>query len=390
MNPAINITKDGFLEIEHPTLGPPQTRLAADVAASATSSTVENYDDFATNDIVVFGAIGQELTEAVTLTSVTANVTLGHTTGPVFAHSARDPVAKVLFNQAEIYTSTTESGTYALLATVTLNFNKERTTYNASAQASTTWFKVRYKDSVTTAYSSYSDTVEYTNWTSQSLGEMTNEILEEFEDPDAKETSRVHVRRLLRAGVRHLALDLIKHYPEFRKQYTTQTLTSGTATYDYPDGFLGFFRVDVNYNNSTYSEAYKVNTFESEAEGDPNTTYYKGDPRLFFRDTAWGLRPTPDNSSGTAFLWYWSYPDEMSDEGDTHGLPYGAKDVLIAYALYRLWLGKNEARSTTYRSEYLDSRARYVEFIGQQRQTISRPIVQAVFGGDLYDDAPSY
>lgn len=61
--------------IDHPSLGPQSTRLAADVAADATSSTVENYTGFVTNDYVIFGKPGEEKSEIVLLTSATAVVT---------------------------------------------------------------------------------------------------------------------------------------------------------------------------------------------------------------------------------------------------------------------------------------------------------------------------
>ena len=91
-----------LVKISHPELGTGKTRLSADVAASATSSTVENNDNFAAADYVVFGNLGEEKTEIVLLTSVTAPSTLGHTTGPVFAHSARTPVQETKYNQIKI------------------------------------------------------------------------------------------------------------------------------------------------------------------------------------------------------------------------------------------------------------------------------------------------
>lgn len=384
MNPIINVTKDGFLEIEHPTLGPPTTRLSADVAASATSSTVENNDDFATNDLVVFGYPSNELTEIVTLTSTTGVTTLGHTSGPSFAHSARDPVAKTLFNQAEIYTATSETGTYSLLTTVTLNLQKERTIYDASGQTSTTWFKVRYKNNVgTVSYSDYSDTVVFTGFTFQSLHSMTDEILEEFNDPEAREYSRTYIRRLLRAGVRILVQELIKVVPDYNHTSTTQDLTSGTAAYDLPSRFLALDEVWINFSGTAQANAYKVYHVERELSGEPNTTYYKADPRVYFKDDQLGLKPTPD-ASGRYWISYWYYPTEMTDEADTHGLPYGARDVLVTYVLYRMWLAKERAKAADYYSVYLTQKADYINFIASGRQTRSKRKVEITFGDDMY------
>lgn len=383
MKPIINLTDDGFLEIEPPTLGPPSTRLSDDVAASATTSTVENNDDFVAADLVVFGKRGQEKTEIVTLTSTTGHTTLDHTTGPVFAHSARDPVAKILYNQAEIYTATSETGTYSLLTTVNLNLQKEVTIYDASGQTAGTWFKVRFKQS--TSYSSYSDTVVLEGYEEDSLHHMTDEVLEEMGDPDAKETSRETVRNKLRAGVRELTREMIKNFPDYNHTGTTQDLTASTAEYDLPTRFLAFDEVWINFSGTTKSNAYKVEEFERELSGEPDTTYYESDPRVYFKDDQWGIKPTPDTTGSRAWMTYWYYPAVMSDEADEHGLPQGARDILVLYALWRLWRPKDREIADSYREDYRLAREDWIIFVAQMRQTKTKKRVKVTFGADLYD-----
>lgn len=362
------------------------THLSADAAASATSSTVENNTGFATNDLVVFGKMGEENSEIVTLTSATGSTTLGHTGGLTFAHSARTIVSEIKYNQAEVYSSTSETGTYSLLATVSLAVDEAYTIYNDTTGTSSTWYKIRYKNSVATTYSDYSDAVQATGYLDDSLFSMTEEILEEYGDPDAKEVSRNRIKRILKSGVRNLLLKIIALYPDYHRNYTTQALTSGTATYDLPTRFLGFFRVDVNYGGSTATDAYKVETFESEAEGEPDTTYSKYNPRVFFRGDTFGLRPTPDSSSGYAFLWYWDYPAVMDSDADVHGLPYGARECLVSYALFRLFADKDVDKSAIYKKEYRDNTESLLEFIGQGRQNYTPRKVKITFASELYED----
>jgi len=352
--------------INHPDLKTSKTRLSADVAASATSSTVENYQGFATNDYVVFGKLGEENTEIVLLTSVTANTTLGHTTGPVFAHPARTPVSEIKYNQAKIYTASSETGTYSLLTTIDLTPDEDYTVYDDTTGTSATWYKIKYYNETTEALSSFSDPVEGVGYTEDSLYSMTDEILEEFGDPDSKEVSRKRVRNVIRGAVRKLTLELIKVLPDYRRQYTTQTLESGTATYDLPTRFLAFQRVDVNYSGTSATNAYKA-MFEDESEGEPDTTYQETDPRVFFRGDKFGLRPTP-TGTGTAFLWYWDYPEIMTEENDVHGLPYGAREAIVSYSLYRLWIPKNREKSFDYKKAYTEDKNDYVDFIARSRQ----------------------
>ena len=373
-----------LVEIALAQLGTGKTRLSADASAGATSCTVDNNDDFATNDYVVFGEKGEELTEIVILTGTTDNDQLDHSGGTIFAHNARTPVREIKYNQVKVYSASSKTGSYSLLTTLDLTPDEEVTTYDDTTGTSNTWYKVKYYNETTDTLSSFSAPVQGTGYTEKSLKSMTDEVLEEYGDPNSDETPRTKVRRYLRAGVRNLTKEIIKAYPDYRTNYTTQSLTADTATYDLPTRFLGFKRITVNYSGSNADDAYKVETFESEEAGYPDTTYQKADPRAFFRAEQFGLRPTPDSSSGYAFLWYWDYPEKMTDDDDEHGLPYGARDLLVPYALYRLWKNKNQENSKSYFAEFLDERKDYLDFVGQSRQTISSQKVEVKFGSDLY------
>jgi len=330
-----------IVKIQHPELGIGKTLLAANVAASATSCTVVNTEGFATNDYVVFGNPGEEKSEIVLLTSVTANTTLGHTTGPVFAHSVRTPIQEIKYNQAKIYSSSTEDGTYTLLATIDLQINEDSTIYDDTTGTSATWYKVKYYNETTTSLSSFSSAVGGTGYTEDSLFTLSESILSEFGDEKAKEINRERLRKLINMSVRKIVRELIKVYPTLFGAYTTQTLTAGTDAYDFPSRFLAFKRVDVNFNGSTATDAYKVEDFQDEADQEPNITYSTSEPRVSLRGTQFVIKPNPPTTGGTAFLWYWKYPAAMSDYADEHGLPYGANDVIVDYCLYRLWRGKD-------------------------------------------------
>jgi hypothetical protein len=75
----------------------------------------------------------------------------------------------------------------------------------------------------------------------------------------------------------------------------------------------------------------------------------------------------------------------MSDETDEHGLPYGAEEPLVLYALYRAWLPKNQDKANSYRRAFEDSADEYIDFVGQQRQTMTNKQIQIIFGHELYE-----
>jgi len=375
-----------LVDIIHPNLGPQTTRLSVASAAAATSSTVENNTGFATNDYIVLGVLGEEKSELIILTSTTTSVTIGHSGGLTFDHAVRTPIAEIPYNQAEVYRATSQTGTYSLIATVDLTVDEPYTTYSDATGTSTSWYKIRYKNSNATTYSEYSDVVAGTGYTDDSLRSMADEVLGDFGDEYSKEINRKTVLLYLKAAVRNLTKELFKVAPDYLRAYTTQALTASTATYDLPSRFMGFIRVDVNFTGSTATDAYKVERFESEARGDPNTTYYKSDPRICFRGDQFVIRPTPDSSSGYAFLWYWKYPAVMADEADEHGLPFGARDSLVSYALWRAWLGRDTDKANEYKSMYSTARDSWIDFVSTARQAYNNKQVDVVFGNDLYSD----
>jgi|SaaInlLV_10m_DNA_2_1039722.scaffolds.fasta_scaffold04647_2 hypothetical protein len=372
-----------IIEIEHPKLGPQDTRLSTDVAASATSSTVENNKSFATNDYTVFGVPAEELTEIIKLTSTTGNTTIGHTTGPIFAHSARTPIYQIKYNQVKIYSASSESGSYSLLATVDLTLDQPITSYDDTAGTSSTWYKIRYYNATTTSLSSLSVAVQGTGYEDDSLKSMTDEVLEDFGDTEGKELTREQVAKYLKGGVRKVTNQIFTYFPEFLKAYTTDSLTNGTATYTLPTNFLGFVRVDVNPTGTVATNAYKAE-FTSEFEGESNTVFSPTNPQIAIRGANYVIRPTP-SGSGMAFIWYWKAPTSMSTEASEHGLPYGSRDILVNYALYKAWLTKDEDTASTFKSLFKDSMEELMEFLAQGRQKITSPKVQVIFGEDMYD-----
>ena len=367
------------ISIEHPDLGPQKTYLTAEVDAADTYSLVENNDDFASGDFVLFGGLGEERAEMVTLTGVTNNNTIDHSTGPVFGHPARTPIYQILYNQAQLWRATAEGGTYSLVTTVDLNVDEERTIYNDTGGSETSWYKVRYKNSSATTYSDYTDEVEGGGYTDASLSTLTDSVLEDFGDIDAKGVTRNQVRSYLNSATKKIMWGIIKRYPSFRTAYTTQALTNGTSTYALPSRFLGFKRVDIG---TTATTAYKA-IFEGEEYGYPDTTYSVYSPIISIRGSNFVLRPS--SCTGTAYMWYWDYPAAMDNETDEHGLPYGAEECLVFYGLYRVWLSKNQEKSDRYKGAFDSALEEYLEFVGQQRQMMWKPKVKLMFGTDLYD-----
>jgi len=372
-----------LIKIDHPQLDQQMTRLSANVAASAASSTVENTDGFATDNYVVFGKPGQELSEIVKLTSVTANTTLGHTTGPVFAHSARTPIYLIKFNQARIYSSSTETGEYSLLATVDLDIDEEYTLYDDTEGTTTTWYKVRYYNATTLSLSEFSDAVEGIGYDDDSLYAISEEILGDFGDPDTKEVSRKTIYKYIRAGVRKVTVEVAKKVRDFMRAYKAEAMT-GTAEYTVPDRLLHLYKLRANYSGNNVADSYEVRVFTTKDKVYDQSNYSTNDPYAYWEGDKVGLVPTP-NSSGYIYWYYLQAPEEMDDETDTCGLPYGARDLLVLYGLYRVWKTKNQDKGNSYKNDFKDSLPDYIDFVAQGRQNVDPMRIDVVFGNELYE-----
>lgn len=366
-----------IVKIAHPETGLQSTQLLADVLATATTSSVENSVGFAQNDILLYGSFGNEKTEIVTLATLPTNQSITHS-ALKFDHPARTPINMLRYNQVEISRSTSEDGAYSVLTTIAITPDEDYTVYDDSSVTETNWYKVRYKNSVANTYSSYSDPIEGVGYTEESLYDMTDEVLEDFGDPLSRQVSRKQVKKALMAGVRKLVIKMAQVMPQFRRQFTTQALTA-TQLQTMPARCLVIYDMNIG---SSLEDSYRA-TYENEQKGYKDSLESETSPKFFFRGDQFGVRPQP--TGGNAYIWYLDAPIPMTDDSDEHGLPYGAREPLVAYALYRLWLGKNQDKAGKYKTEFKDSSDEYIEFVAQSRQTGTPKRVGISFGSDLYE-----
>jgi hypothetical protein len=134
-----------------------QTYLTNDFAASNGVLTVQNITGFAVNQILFIGNIGNGNSEIIPTHVSTAPVsgTITLNTSTVQAHSNSDYVRAIPFDQVEISKASTLTGTKTVLTTMSLDVLEE-TVYNDTTLVSGYYF-ARFKNSVTSAFSDYSD-----------------------------------------------------------------------------------------------------------------------------------------------------------------------------------------------------------------------------------------
>lgn len=149
------------------TIGATQTFLTVDTASGVSSITVKNITGFAINQILVIGEIGNEGSEIIKTHTATAptgsTITLAAAT--VFPHSAGTQVIVINFDQIEFSTATTSGGSKTVLATNSIVADSITTNYNDTT-VSTGYYFARFKNSITSIFSSYSSAIPVGGYTS--------------------------------------------------------------------------------------------------------------------------------------------------------------------------------------------------------------------------------
>ena len=135
------------------------TYLSDDVAVAANSISVTNPQGFATDDYIVIERVRSETAEVVKIASVSGSeITLS--TALNFLHKDGVRIQKILFNQRRFYRSTSETGSYTLLATKSIGVDRpDGTFYEDSTGTSTSWYKSTYYNSTTDVETTLADAV---------------------------------------------------------------------------------------------------------------------------------------------------------------------------------------------------------------------------------------
>lgn len=152
------------------------TYLSNNFAIGVTALTVDNAIDFTAGSIiVVLGSVGAENCEFGYPSAHTDTAfTVAATKQP---HNRGDLVTQVNYDQIEISKASTIDGSYSVLATLTLFLTQQKTVQFDSVGLVTDYYKLRWKNSVTGEYSSYSDPISVLSYPENSVGNLISSVL---------------------------------------------------------------------------------------------------------------------------------------------------------------------------------------------------------------------
>lgn len=147
------------------TKGRPESYLTAAAAAAASTLTSQSIVGFAVNNLIAIGDVGDETTEIVKTHASTAPTgpTITLTAGIVYAHPVYTKIRQIPYDQVEISHSTTVGGTKTVITTTALTLDAPETIYDDSTY-SDGYYYTRFKNSISGAFSDYSDPLPYSGY----------------------------------------------------------------------------------------------------------------------------------------------------------------------------------------------------------------------------------
>lgn len=194
-----------------------ETALTADVAAAATTITVENIDGFAVNQILLIGDFGQEDSEIIKTHASTAPTgsTITLASGLVKAHSARTKVYLIEFDAVEFNHADTLTGAKTVLATPSIQADQLIQIYTDTSETAGFYF-ARYKNTIATTYGSYTDGVPYGGWDDNQVGHLIVSSLSEVKESLSDIVTIQNCFDWINTGLRY-AQGKLRNFPQYQK-----------------------------------------------------------------------------------------------------------------------------------------------------------------------------
>lgn len=237
------------IRIEHPDISQNEkTYLTATVAVGATTLTVQNIEGFSIGQYLVLGKLGEEKTEIVRVHASTApsGSTITLASAILFAHSVNTPVTYIAFNQIAIYSALTKTGTYTELTSQTygdsspkaIEVDQDYTEFDHRNGTTSTWYKVRYYNSTGLNYSSYSDVVQGTGYSDDSLRRIIDKASVLANDKNHKIYSEEEKIEIVNDGYQEVInrLEKADHKRFLKKGYVDIFNSYNTGTVAVVDG----------------------------------------------------------------------------------------------------------------------------------------------------------
>lgn len=336
-----------MIRIQNPALTEqPKTYLRSPAASGDASLEVLDTNPFAAADKILLGLIGDNKTELTTIAAVTDKDTLS-VSAVQFDHPADTLVIKTPYNQIRIYRSTTgQSGSYSLLATVDIEWSQMQTLYTDPAESDSYYYKVAFLNSTSGVESALSDPISPSGISAHALISLEEEVIGLVPDKLLRFVTRAEVREWINQAVEMLTMGLIQTDEGYNLAISSNyTLLSNTGFYDFPEDLLVLKRVEVSQDQTNWRRIrpLRIGNVPQGISGAASSTA-AFETRYYRKGTQFAFEPRLPTGY-YARLWYYFSATRLADSTDRLDAalwPY--RHIIITYCQSKV---KMKERKTT-------------------------------------------
>lgn len=211
-----------------------ETYLTAEAASGGSTITVKNITSLAVNQIFLIEELGTENAEIILThaSSAPSGTTVTLASNLVKTHPAGSRVRVIMYNQVELKrgTTTVAGDATALTVATTANFNPPSSLGSGlvaidptvkvmameSSEHTSGYYFARYKNSITSDFSGYTDALEYGGWDANTVGYMIESALRDLSLSLSEKITVNDCFRWLNEGMREFK-GKRKRFPEHYK-----------------------------------------------------------------------------------------------------------------------------------------------------------------------------
>lgn len=310
-----------------------RTYLSQYHATGVTSLAVKNNQGFATSKAILLGKQGDERSEIRTTNGVTGVGVITVSVATSFAHNADDPVYLLKWNQVKFYRATSMDGTYSVIATVDIDVDNADgvTRYDDTAGLTTSYYKVKYYNSVDTTESDFSDPIPATGMAAKTIGKVIDAVVRRVRDTDYIILSQDEYLDLANEVNDDLLMQAHKPYRFWKKKVALNT-AAGVNYIDLDTAVTDFWKfnyVEYVWTTGGVTRTYKIDnpiTRDAFTKKYDNGSWMDSDQLMDVaideEENQLMLGPAPKTTqTGAVILHYFKYPAVIDSVGDTVETP---------------------------------------------------------------------
>lgn len=293
-----------------------KTYLAEDHDAGVTTLSTKSNQNFAANQLILIGQMGQENSEVRTIQSTSGGGDIVITVATTYPHSSDDPIYVLRYDKVRFYRATAEDGSYAIPSggTVAIDVdNADRVTvFDDTTGTVSHYYKITYYNSVSGAESNASDPIQGGRYGPNTVGFLVDAVVRFVGDTEYTILSIDEYIDLINTVNEDLLTQRDRPY-RFLRTSAVLNVTADQAYIELPADYWKFRRFEFTYTVGGIDTIYR---FDPEPE------------EIFKRATQ------NDNSAATNLMQRISL-DEENDRISIHPTPATTQTGKVRLLYYK-------------------------------------------------------